>query len=171
MSNALGLSETYEKNLRQLATYLWKLKDSPFLKTHAFRMYRYAETAKEGTEATDCGSVGCAVGHGPYAGLKKLGHESWNKYCVRMFAEGAFDSRLDDSPIWNHFFYGAWQHTDDTPRGAARRILYALRHGFSGSDYPAHNTQFIESYKKYHPRKDDFVELPRAVLRRLGLKQ
>lgn len=71
-----------------------------------------------------CGTVGCACGHGPSLGIVKMPSESWDPYADRAF--GAADVQAFTwmfSAIW------ATNKTDNTPRGAAARIRYALRHG------------------------------------------
>lgn len=72
--------------------------------------------------ATECGTVGCAVGQGPYAEIPKNKGEGWLDYANRCFT-----NNIDR--IWNFLFSGDWQHVDNTPEGAAARIDYFLENG------------------------------------------
>lgn len=71
---------------------------------------------------TDCGTVGCAVGHGPYAGIPKTTEESWNEYAERCFC-------VNLGMIFEYLFHSDWAQIDNTPTGAAKRIRYALDFG------------------------------------------
>lgn len=107
------------ENLLKLATYL--LSDDP--SKAKFHMAFFTIDALPSEMQTDCGAVGCAIGHGPYAGIPKLLGESWDGYCIRVF---------DISPasgIWLYLFSSAWAEIDNTSEGAAKRILHVIRHG------------------------------------------
>ena len=106
-------------NLRKLANYL-----EGDLKA-GFDMGKFTEriTSEEEDEAVNCGSVGCALGHGPWAGIEKLPTEKWSEYCERQF-ETPLSS---DEGLW--VFSGSWKGFDNTPRGAAKRIYWLLLHG------------------------------------------
>ena len=71
---------------------------------------------------TDCGTAGCAVGHGPYAGIPKHANEGWWDYSYRAFG-------VTEGRAWDWCFSGHWHHYDNTPRGAARRILCLVENG------------------------------------------
>lgn len=110
-------NEFKRHNLQLLAEYLTE----PELKA-AFDISRYCENIfVENTE--DCGSVGCAIGHGPYAGIKKETHESWNEYAKRCFVNSIHKHE------YAFMFECSWADVDNTPEGAAKRIAYALEHG------------------------------------------
>lgn len=68
-----------------------------------------------------CGTVACAVGHGPAAGIASLTDENWDDYSDRVF-----DLDLVE---WAWCFSSDWTRVDDTPQGAAKRIRYMLEHG------------------------------------------
>ena len=63
-------------NFKTLLDYLRKGK----LKAK-FNLEMYSDGLKE--IETDCGSEGCAIGHGPYAGIEKLSTEAWFEYHSR----------------------------------------------------------------------------------------
>ena len=107
------------ENLEKLAAYL----ESGDLKA-AFDMNLYAETA---SNATLCGSLGCAIGHGPYAGIEKRSDENWLVYSNRVFD-------LLNRKDWNFLFSTGWTLTDNSPEGVARRIRWLLD-GKSIEDY------------------------------------
>lgn len=109
------------RNLRKLAMYLLgKLKA-------AFTMDAFTESDNHGMGAEkliECGSIGCALGHAPYAGIRKKRSENWWEYGQRCFVSGT-----NSDPVWNWCFSSYWTSRDNTPDGAAKRIVYALRHG------------------------------------------
>ncbi len=102
-------------NLKRLAEYLLSKK----LRAK-FNMETYADSMHE-FYGTSCGTVGCAIGHGPYAGIAKYPKESWIEYSDRAFGSVVHFS--------DWLFSDKWAKTDNTPRGAALRIKYTLKHG------------------------------------------
>lgn len=121
MSNVIGLSQYHEDNLRKLAAYLL----SGELKAD-FDMSRFSNTLLpiNKRRETHCGTAGCAAGHGPYAGIPKNEDESWEDYIIRVFGIG---KELDYYYSW--CFQGEWIGLDNTPEGAAKRILWLLDNG------------------------------------------
>src|SRR3546814_1402938 len=68
-------------------------------------------------DAHPCGSVGCALGHGPRAGIHPvLDDDTWPDYCESQFGMRWFS----DEAEW--CFGGAWSMIDDPPRGAGRSV-------------------------------------------------
>jgi hypothetical protein len=110
-----------EKNLRRLAKYL----QSRSLKAD-FIMSYYSRKQPLGYGIGNCGTAGCAVGHGPYAGIRKLKKEDWLSYSVRVFGLERH------SREWDWCFSGLWASKDNTPKGAAKRILTLLKSGVPG---------------------------------------
>ena len=108
-----------EKNLKKLATYLAKLP----VGYGQFSMFDYISDGTPPVDAKeiDCGTVACAIGHGPAAGIKAKQEEPWSCYEERVFAL--------TSSQWDWCFHSEWRFTDDTPQGAAKRILYMLENG------------------------------------------
>lgn len=116
-------------NLEKLAAYLESLPAdyqhfgmATFCENHGMTF----ERVNHAPEPTDCGTVACAVGHGPAAGLPAIEDdegmgEDWYDYSDRVF-------ELTD-PEWMWCFCGAWKATDNTHQGAAKRIRYMLEHG------------------------------------------
>lgn len=120
MANVIGLSQEYENNLRKLAAYLLagELKAD-------FNMRDFTDRARgflPQKEATDCGTVGCAVGHGPFAGIPKTKEETWSDYSYRVFG-------LFVDSYWEWCFSDEWEEIDNSPKGAAKRIIYLLEEG------------------------------------------
>lgn len=113
----LFITDEQRANLITLKTYL----SSGELKAE-FDMGDYCPISV-GYYATECGSVGCAVGQGPYAGIPKLDTETWGEYANRVF--GADEH---GRPFTFMFGYG-WFIYDNAPEGAAERIDYALEYG------------------------------------------
>jgi len=120
MANVIGLSQEHEDNLRKLADYLIKGE----LKAE-FDMRQYSEGHYCGpSRQLDCGTAGCAAGHGPYAGVAKKRGEGWEEYILRAF--GIPDT---DNYYYSWCFDAEWAECDNTSSGAGKRILYLLDHG------------------------------------------
>ena len=100
-------------NLEKLAGYLeaGDLQANFDMSTYCDLGYLYQGT---------CGSVGCAVGHGPYAGIPKDPHETWIEYANRVFGLNIIEQE------W--CFGSYWAKYDPTSLGAARRIRFLIRH-------------------------------------------
>lgn len=74
-----------------------------------------------------CGTIACAVGHGPSAGIPIIDEdESWTSYAERALIPPNEPQRVY---AFDWMFAGRWEYTDDTPQGAAKRIEYYLEHG------------------------------------------
>lgn len=157
------------ENLDKLATYLEKL---PADYKH-FEMTDYI-TGKRGNSeqvyyalnnggVDTCGTAGCAIGHGPAAGILfkeedlkvnqywASGFEvDWNLYCDRYFVP-------TNSPEFEWMFGGAWYNWDNTPHGAAARIRYFLDNGVPADacEERAHGGDIWYSLTVY----DDHIEL------------
>lgn len=111
-----------KKNLLKLADYFDKFKPT---KGRRFSMLRFSDSDRRGIHNENCGSVGCAVGHGPYAGIpKKLG-ESWVGYSERVFE--TYD--LDES--WTYLFGANWHKfvRHRSPKATALRIRNFVKSG------------------------------------------
>lgn len=65
-------------------------------------------------------------GHAVLAGIAALLGESWTAYQTRTLG-AAFDSPLEE---W--LFSSLWRGRDDTPVGAAMRLMYVLDYGIPG---------------------------------------
>src|SRR3546814_806467 len=108
-----GLTLEQYQNLRRLAAYLMALPED-YAK---FDMgWWTADSRSPG--ATTCGTVACAGGHGPIAGIPSLPGEYWGDYIPRVFG--------NDTRLTNYMFGSSWAEYDNTPQGAGKRILYAL---------------------------------------------
>lgn len=112
----------HKANLLKLADYLEKLPDD----YEQFDMSEYMLTrdgdywenfGPDERSKPVCGTVACAVGHGPAAGIRVYGDTDWADYADRVFGE--FE---DDLFGWDYLFSRSWQYTDNTPKGAAARI-------------------------------------------------
>jgi hypothetical protein len=113
------------ENLNKLSDYLWK---GEFPEGTHFDMCTYCAKGMQ-TQPT-CGSVGCAVGHGPYAGIEKIPGEGFSEYCERCFGCGLFS----DFGAWDWCFSGKWEDVDNTAKGAAKRIQWLLEKGTPSHD-------------------------------------
>lgn len=72
----------------------------------------------------ECGTVACAIGHGPKAGIPVPDDcESWHDYSESAFGLEHFGVE------WAWCFSGDWVHVDNTPLGAAKRIRLLVNGG------------------------------------------
>lgn len=106
---ALEATPKQRANLKKLADYLAGGKTE-----HKFDMGYYMD---EGF----CGTVACAVGHGPSAGIGQVCDDHWEGYMDKNFTP------CHIAFVW--LFSSVWSETDNTPQGASTRIYYALEHG------------------------------------------
>lgn len=119
MANVIKLSQQHEHNLRKLAEYLLR----PELKAK-FDMVAYSDWDHD-DYSIECGTIGCAAGHGPHAGIPKYDSETWSQYITRVFGLNIVASTI----AWRWCFDADWERTDNTPVGAAKRILWLLHNG------------------------------------------
>lgn len=76
----------------------------------------------------ECGTVACAIGHGPAAGIPShVNDAGWWDYTSRAFGIQPGHEELDDD-LWAWMFSSEWKDTDNTPQGAAARIRWFLDH-------------------------------------------
>lgn len=66
------------------------------------------------------------LGYAPRADITALPGETWRAYQARVLG-AEFDSPLED---WLLSVF--WRHTDNTPTGAAMRLMYVLDYGVPG---------------------------------------
>ena len=74
----------------------------------------------------ECGSVTCAIGRGPAAGIPAGDATSWQNYSRRSFVDTfvPLGDRVED-----FLFSPDWQYIDITPMGVAKRIDIILETG------------------------------------------
>ena len=83
-------------------------------------------------ENAECGTIRCAVGHGPAAGLSCV-TRGWDAYCVENFGAviGCGDTSYDkdkDSSLMAFMFSGMWSEYDNTVTGAVKRMQVVIDH-------------------------------------------
>lgn len=74
---------------------------------------------------TACGAVACALGTGAYWGIGLVPSSrvnSWDEYGMKVYG-------VDDNDTFQFLFGGAWSNVDNTPEGAAARILLMMVYG------------------------------------------
>jgi hypothetical protein len=127
------MKKKHRDNLLKLASYLETLPDD----YEQFDMGEYMSErdgdcmeplGPDEQSKPSCGTVACAVGHGPAAGIRVYGDHSWEEYADRVFgymSGGSFE----------YMFGASWSCTDNTPKGAAARIRTYLALGHSPSGW------------------------------------
>jgi len=129
-----------KKNLRKLAKYLMALpKDYRAFEMRSFMEKATADEVRDyiAKNGNMCGSCACAVGHGPHAGITlEISDDDWDNFFIcnddggvasiwAFYCEHAFDITFGNRDFeW--FCGGEWDKVDNTPQGAAARILYVL---------------------------------------------
>jgi hypothetical protein len=80
-------------------------------------------------EHDSCGTVACAAGWGPIAGIAKR-HKfgGWLPYCAEAFGAGVADLG-GNYELHRYLFGGDWCYVDQSPEGAANRIRTVLADG------------------------------------------
>lgn len=108
--------------LLRLAEYLLMLPDD----YEEFSMGLYSlNHGYRGRKPVKCGTTACALGHAPYAvgsPRRRLGAdtlEGWEGYSIRVFGDLSADA-------YRFFYAGSWESCDNTPHGAAARILWMM---------------------------------------------
>lgn len=98
-----------------------------------------------------CGTVACALGHGPAAGIlfpEELVRDpwwpSWNDYASLFVGEG-----LEENPHYMWLFFDDWEKADNTPRGAAARIRYLLANGGPPRRFKGPEARYCPLYAPY----------------------
>lgn len=131
-----------KENLQTLATFLYYGRKPRGVE---FDMERFADG--ESYLATKCGTAGCAVGWGPFAGIAKQSGEEWQDYSERCF--------IPDSLEWFWCFDADWAGADNTRKGAAKRIQYLLDNGEVPEGFHSFVdfTQFIKCYKNVEVKR------------------
>ena len=109
-----------EKNLRKAIAYLRSGKLKADFDMDFFTEAKFLSVENK---RTTCGSVGCVIGHMPYAGIEKFKDENWLDYSERIFGISMF------SKEWCWCFSSSWHPIDNMPQGAADRIEWMLEHG------------------------------------------
>lgn len=114
------------ENLETLANYLEALPAgyrhfSMWTYLSHYGRHDYFHPVDAGVSEMECGTVACAVGHGPAAGLAALPGENWEAYEQRVFGVTLAE--------WTWCFASSWGAIDNTPQGAAKRIRYMLELG------------------------------------------
>lgn len=143
------LTPARRARLEKLATYLeglpkrykhFDMSDYMALPSYDERVIAYA--LKNGG-VNKCGTVACALGHGPAAGilvprsmvLKELYSRrvNWAKY-GDLFT-GDYYASAGASRLFRWLFGGEWSEVDNHHYGAAARIRYVLAHGAPPVEY------------------------------------
>ena len=119
-------------NLKLLADYLLALpEDYQHFDMGRWHGECYCPIGAYLEEAPHCNTAGCAVGHAPYVqGLPKpFVEEDWAGYSERIF------DLDEDSGEWEWCFDSVWGDVDNTPHGAAERILQLISTGLPEDSY------------------------------------
>lgn len=132
-------------NFAKLAAYLENLVPPPGFSMFTFTTLTYYEDRiyrTTGDLPNKCGTVACAAGHGPAAGILDPHADGWCDYINRNFIPD-FDEGPGEPYTW--CFCDGWTKIDNTPTGAAARIRYMLEHGIP-DNFTRPHIDFVEVY-------------------------
>jgi hypothetical protein len=125
------MNDTQRANLLKLAEYLLNL---PWYYTH-FNMGKFNNDVDIFPQ---CKTVACALGHsvyvdglapavdkmpGIYDGSSLGGPVSWDRISAEVYGTCIY------TRTWDYLFHPRWEINDNTPAGAAKRILKYLESG------------------------------------------
>jgi len=117
------LTATQKRNCAKLASYLETLPEG--YEHFAMDCFYGDDNLATVSGYNVCGTVACAIGHGPAAGVKvgrddrlRSGAILWWSYSDRF--------ATPHTPAWLFMFDGEWAEVDNTPQGAAQRIRWIL---------------------------------------------
>ena len=119
-------------NLKLLADYLLALpEDYQHFDMGNWHKSHFRPIGIIASGNSSCNTAGCAVGHAPYVqGLPKpFDDENWWDYSERIFGMEDVDTE------WDWCFDSAWENVDNTPHGAAKRILQLISTGLPEDAY------------------------------------
>ena len=148
------LAADQRANLDKLATYLehlpvdWKHFDMEvfFDGGHHGDAPGETEYVVDPSLIDHCGTVACALGHGPAAGIV-LSKDAigpfgidWSEYTEQF---------VPDNSVYDRFlFSGVWTSIDNTHRGAAARMRYLLDRGAVPASFD-YGTEYPDEYAGY----------------------
>jgi len=142
-----GIDSTRKANLLKLAEHLRGLDREKFNMNYFYEYYddlqdRRVTLKPDQLEYQDdphpCGTVACAVGCGPAAGIPVVESDGdcWEMYSSRVFVQRVVGvnppHRFLAECTWAFLFSGSWARFDNTPTGAAERIQFVLENGLKG---------------------------------------
>lgn len=165
MHTNLELSKEHRANLHKLAEYLYNLKPT---EQNRFDMWSFATRYKDKNRfyvrmfefrdvVRDCQTAACAVGHAAMI-FDHEPEESWNTFATRLFGvDNCHDDGHVQTDTFSFLFGSDWSSRDNTPKGAAQRIIFALREGVPNM------TELCENWRKWencytHLTLDDLPE-------------
>lgn len=158
------------ENLKKLALFLWDLPEEDATKRFDMEDFnsRHGHPSDLVADKHICETASCAIGWGPTAGIMPtVADRFWNDYSDNHFQRcGTLE--------WYWMFSSGWSEIDNTPKGAAKRILWLLEksevpevykqvakpyyihtNGYSYEDYGDEATEFkkqsVELYKDWIP--------------------
>lgn len=162
-----NLSEESISNLRKLSDFLM-VNSEKIYNSSTFNISAFSVGNGEVIEFpifADCGTVCCAVGFGPQAGIAANRDENWSEYLNNFFTnvQGQHIKEFDiGCTNWMrafHWMFGAhWCHRDNTPYGAALRIKLFLDDPKSIPSELTYGFVDQEDFDEFYPFKDEVKE-------------
>lgn len=158
----MTLTRSQRRNLAKLATYLeslprryrhFEMSDFTGLNADDPSILKYAQ---HNGGIASCGTVACAVGHGPAAGIlfrrEEIRFDMWDQvYRADWWTYGTRFAPDEDG----HFdwaFGGDWSGVDNHHWGAAARIRYLLKHGGPPNGFEDAALKWRKHYREFDKR-------------------
>jgi hypothetical protein len=132
------LSDFQRGNLKKLADYLL----GGYLAS-GFSMVAF-DYGMDREDVTHCGSSGCAVGHGPYAGIEKYKTEDWANYSYRCFINSKENFEYYLAWEWCFSAEWFWRRIDNTAEGAGKRIKILIEKGIPSEWYDQKTMELLD---------------------------
>ena len=105
-------------NLLKMADYIETVPQHRF----DMKSYRYWDESEP-----ECSSVGCIIGHCTILDNEDLPRLWSGKIDFNEWSEKFIGTK--EYSAWRYLFGGEWEHIDNTPEGAAKRIRYYVANG------------------------------------------
>jgi len=109
-------------NLLEMAKYIATIPQEKF----DMKFYRLGNKAKT---TKDCQSIGCVIGHCTILSREPLPIKEDGSYIKFSEFSEQFTGFMKEEPEWEWCFDALWYLVDNTPYGAAQRIIYLLENG------------------------------------------
>ncbi len=137
-------------NMLKLARYLWQVSPIHFnMSSIISRDYFRVPSRPDNSQQllAQCDTAACALGYGPMAGIDPEFKGGWFDYCDRNLIRSHSDE-------WFWCFSSRWTTVDNTPRGAALRIMWVVE----GNPPPLKHRSYKVWKREYEGRVKDQLE-------------
>jgi hypothetical protein len=155
MSKPFETTPERRANLVKLARFLY----TEPIEAKQFRMSFYnSDSDYAASISQGCDTAGCAIGWAVTAGIEPLPKEDYYDFCCRTLIDGG-DGNSFSCHEWSWCFdcgWGLFGTRDNTPKGAAKRILWLLLYGLPVDWKDQANGKVPICYADWEPSPEDW---------------